>query len=450
MIALLPMFACAWVIFRKDVPTALVQVVLPTLLLTASYYSMVIKPLPGTTMIQCSLVPLIAAMALFHAGQWRFSVTDIVVLIFIFAGGYTDHQLGKTQGFFTWYADAIDLLGFYMAGKLLIEQTGFRQKFVGAYVKIIFFCCALGSVEFFLRYNVYAHFWNHFFPTQYSPYYTQIRWGFGRMAGPFGNSEDGGIVIFTGLLLALWIGRPNFQEKAHRAMQFVLGRGKIYIWGIAIGLYMTQERGPWIGGLIAIFIATIGRSKKPGLRAVFVITLLVGVGVPVYTFAKSYSAGPRKNYGSEQETAQYRAQLIEHYVPVAEKSGPWGYGLNFPQIGGQDSIDNAYLLTWLQRGWIGLACLIYIVAMPLVTLTMKAMRATTTRELHFCVTLIGIFVGYAFTISTVYLGEQSPFVLFLLLGWSQAIRPERAALPAAAMGTASRRVAPMQAVNIYT
>jgi len=37
-----------------------------------------------------------------------------------------------------------------------------------------------------------------------------------------------------------------------------------------------------------------------------------------------------------------------------------------------------------------------------------------------------------------------------LLGWSQAIRPERAALPAAAMGTASRRVAPMQAVNIYT
>jgi len=44
------------------------------------------------------------------------------------------------------------------------------------------------------------------------------------------------------------------------------------------------------------------------------------------------------------------------------------------------------------------------------------------RERHFVLTLLGILVGIAFTITTVFLGNQSYELLFLMIGWSQAMK----------------------------
>jgi hypothetical protein len=149
------------------------------------------------------------------------------------------------------------------------------------------------------------------------------------------------------------------------------------------------------------------------------------VGIPAYTLGKGYIAGPRKNFGSDKETAQYRAELIDNYIPVAEKGGAWGWGLDFPTIGGQNSIDNEYLLVWLEQGWVGLAALLLILGETLIRLIVQASRAPNTRYLHFSVTMIGILLAIAFTISTVFLGGQTPSLLFLLIGWAQSIRAPR-------------------------
>jgi len=50
-------------------------------------------------------------------------------------------------------------------------------------------------------------------------------------------------------------------------------------------------------------------------------------------------------------------------------------------------------------------------------------RARTVRDRHFVLTLLGIVVAIAFTLSTVFLGSQSYELLFLLIGWSQAVQP---------------------------
>jgi hypothetical protein len=41
------------------------------------------------------------------------------------------------------------------------------------------------------------------------------------------------------------------------------------------------------------------------------------------------------------------------------------------------------------------------------------------RERHFATTLLGIFLGLTFTLTTVYLGSQSYELMFLVMGWSQ-------------------------------
>jgi hypothetical protein len=57
-----------------------------------------------------------------------------------------------------------------------------------------------------------------------------------------------------------------------------------------------------------------------------------------------------------------------------------------------------------------------------ITLIIQSAKANTVRERHFVLTMLGIIIGIAFTISTVFLGDQSYDLLFLLFGWAQAIR----------------------------
>ena len=47
------------------------------------------------------------------------------------------------------------------------------------------------------------------------------------------------------------------------------------------------------------------------------------------------------------------------------------------------------------------------------------------RERHFDFTLLGLLLGIAFTLGTVFLGAQSFELMFLLFGWAQAVRPHR-------------------------
>ena len=232
------------------------------------------------------------------------------------------------------------------------------------------------------------------------------------------------MIVFTAWLMSLWLGRNNYQEnEARTPPPTLLKHGRRHIWILFVALFMTQARGPWIGALLGLSVAAIGRARRPLRRAVIVAACIFLIGAPLYVFGKDYLSGPRKDYGSEKETAQYRAELLSNYVPLAEKGGPWGWGLNFPKIGGQDSIDNEYLLAWIVQGYVGATALILLMLETVGRLAVQAARARTVRDRHFVLTLLGIVVAIAFTLSTVFLGSQSFELLFLLIGWSQAVQP---------------------------
>ena len=125
---------------------------------------------------------------------------------------------------------------------------------------------------------------------------------------------------------------------------------------------------------------------------------------------------------SEQQTAQYRQQLTENYLPVAELGGAWGWGMNFPRVGGQNSIDNEYLFVYLVQGYMGLIALVLLMLEGAASLLIAGLRATLKEDRHFSFSLLGILAGFVLTLGTVFLGSQAYVIFFMLIGWSQAIR----------------------------
>jgi hypothetical protein len=233
------------------------------------------------------------------------------------------------------------------------------------------------------------------------------------------------MVYFTGLIFTIWLGFRKYRVRNDIVgmSRSPLKNPKLVLYVIGFTLLTTQARGPWLGTILALSIAWIGLSKFPKRRALLVFVLWVTVGIPGYYAARNYAAGPRTDYGSEKETAQYRAQLIDNYLPIAQAGGAWGWGnMGYPHMGGQISIDNEYLIIYLARGYVGLISIVLIIVETINCLLKQGFRTKSVRDRHFIFSLLAIFIGLSFTISTVFLGAQNFEIFFLIVGWAQSIK----------------------------
>jgi cell division protein FtsW (lipid II flippase) len=213
---------------------------------------------------------------------------------------------------------------------------------------------------------------------------------------------------------------------------------------------MTQARGPWIGAVVGFGIASVGRARFPLRRALLLGVLGITVGIPAYLAVKQYTSGPRTDFGSEKETAQYRAELIDNYVPVAEAGGAWGWGRSFPIIGGQLSIDNDFLLVWLVQGSVGIGSLLLLYFESAVKFFRVGLKTRSFQDRYLVFSLLGILVSMAVTLGTVALFAQAYQLLFLLFGWSQAIRPAHEDERSDQLGSARQTTRQPAQMVIYT
>jgi hypothetical protein len=190
-------------------------------------------------------------------------------------------------------------------------------------------------------------------------------------------------------------------------------------------LVMTQSRGPWMGLIVALGIASIGRARSPLRRAILVFSVGILVGIPLYSASKDYLNQQNGDVSEEQGSAQYRQQIWNTYVPIAQLGGAWGWGNRFPVIEGRSSIDNEYLLVWLVQGYVGLAALVLIFAEGTLAFAQSGIVTRSRQERHFIFTLLGIWLGLAVCLATVWLSSTPSVLFFILAGWSQSIRPAR-------------------------
>jgi hypothetical protein len=428
-ITLLPGIICFLVLLRGGLRSAFLNVFLPVLLLLPTNFFLQITHLPDLNFLDITLLVMGAWMLVMEMPGWKYTAVDLVVLVFIFTCGYSEYTI--YGGWRVLALAVIEGLFTYMAVKLLLGDPQMRTAAMRRFVILVSLASVIGAAEYFLKINPYRLFFGRFYPDQWIGEATQVRWGFGRMAGPYYQSEFAGMIILTALLLSVWEARwrssPN-RLKLPTLPAAAVKYPRLLLLTLAASLFMTQARGPWIGSMIGILVAWVGLARQPARRGVFLLAAVAIASVPVYQFTVDYTSGKRTDYGSERETAQYRAQLLSNYIPVAQEGGLWGYGRQFAAVGGQDSIDNEYLFVWIVQGSVGAGAFVILVITAIKSFLWLGLRGPTTRERHLGFTLLGILLGLGFTVSTVWLGAQSFEIFFFLLGLSQVIRPEPQAL----------------------
>jgi O-antigen ligase len=147
-------------------------------------------------------------------------------------------------------------------------------------------------------------------------------------------------------------------------------------------------------------------------KAATLFGLVAGVSLmAAYTYGKQYTEVQRTEaVDDEQRDAIYRRQLLDSYRPIIKERKAFGWGITtYPAMNGQTSIDNEYLMLAVTQGFVGLGLFVAIGFGTMFRLLKLLTRPIAMEDRALIVAL----------------GEQAVVLFFLVVGWGQAMNPQR-------------------------
>jgi hypothetical protein len=403
---------------------AFLDVYLPVLLLLPDYYRWVLPGLPDPSFHHAAILPIAVLYAVKDLRRWRFSFTDLLVCGYAFSVGFSEYLAAG-------YKDAQNLLfdvlcGVllpYMLAKGLIEPRGLRVAFAKRVVQLLFVVAVLSLYELKMGRPLWAIVLSPFFPGQGS-WVTTFRWGFTRVAGPYGHAILAGVIFAAGYRLQRWLEWSGAWKGAVQFGSLRLTKARVVTLGIAGGLFMTMCRGPWLGAMAAAAALAFARARNRRRAVAILVAVTILGGIPAAVGFKSYISVTRLGATTTaQESAVYRKELIQQYIDIALRKETWGWGRNtWPRLPGMPSIDNHYLLLALMHGLIALGFFVAIFPWMAVRLARCGLRSTPDDDARLLAyTLLSLYVGYSIAIATVFLGTQAVQLFFILTGWAEGL-----------------------------
>ncbi len=424
-IAIFPGLYAAYIAFRRSPAVAFLDVYLPVLLLLPDYYRWVVPALPDPTFNQATILPIGFLYLSREFRRWKFSLNDVLMLSFagcIGCSEYVNTGYKEAQNLmFDMFASVVLP---YVLAKGLIEPKGMRVAFAKRFVWLLFVVSLISIFEFKMGMTPWQIFMNRLFPGQGDGWNTTFRYGFARIAGPYGHAILAGLILTVGFRIQRWLEWSGHWEPRFKKFQWLkFSKARLITLGITLGVVMTLVRGPWMGGFIGAVLTAVGLSKNRKRMLVVMGVGLVAVGIPAGSMFYSYDSVGRANAKSDsQETAAYRFELIDKYISIAMQKSALGWGRStWPKVDGMKSIDNYYLLLALMHGMIPDALLVVIIfgtTFRLVRFEMN-LPPPKIRGSSFGFTLAGIFMGFAITIATVYVGLTALPVFAVVTGWAE-------------------------------
>ncbi len=418
-----------WVYYvaqKQTVSKAFIWAYIPILLLLPDYYRAITPGLPDPTFNQAASVALFVAFLMKGAPGYRFSVIDLVVGFYAFAVSYSEFLA-------TNYSDAQNLMFYeltsvffpYIFAKSLIEPFDLRYDFAKSIVLCLCIVFLFNLFENKMGYNLWQAYLGRLFPGQGQGWLTTFRFGMARAAGPYGHCLVDGIVMAVGYRLQRWLQWSDAWPDKIKQLAWVpwFTPAQFFTLMIFGGVFSTLGKGQWLAGIIAAGIVIIGRSKKRAQAMAAVISIMSFVGIPLFIAFLDYASVGRKNAADEnQETAAYRYELITEYMDEASEHFWFGWGLmRWPEIPGFESIDNHFLLTYLNHGVIAVMLLLFIIFGMMGRLIRHGMSRpfSEPRGSSLAFTLAAIFLMYLIAITTVGMMYQSCTLFFLITGLSE-------------------------------
>jgi hypothetical protein len=452
-IILIPALAC-WAVLAMGSPRkALLYVYLPALLLLPQYYVLRLPHLPPVGFADAAILPLGIALVLAQMRRWRWAWMDLWVLLFavcaglsealstelangdwtqLFSPNFAESQRLGTQianGGLMVVSGILTMVLPYMAGKLLIEQEhdAMRKKVIGCFVVLLAVVAGLSIYDFLTGRSLWQKLAKPFLGAYRNEVWEpQMRWGFGRIAGPYGHAILAGMVFLMGLVYCLWLRSADRNWGSRRLIDGlpVTGRG-LALAAIVAGLLMTQSRGPWIGVGLALIFALFTRFLPVGRAVVVFAVFCIVFAVAALYYANQYTEkAMRQAPTEEQRNAVYRRQLLTNYVPLVMQRKAFGWGITtLPAVNGQVSIDNEYLMLAAKEGFMGLAVFLAIATGSAAKLLRMISQPIPSEDRKLAFAHLAVLIGLMTTLTTVYMGEQVVMLFFLFAGWVQAIQP---------------------------
>lgn len=454
LIILIPAVACWVALARGTVRSAFLNVYIPVVLLLPQYFTLRFPHLPPLSFADAAILPLFLALCLKELRRWRFSWMDLLVVLFalsvavseglstvladgtwrnLFLADGTPVDTNFANGGLMLFAELTTVVVPYMLGKLLLEQGGTHDEparipLVRRMVVLLAFVAGISVVDFISGKSTWQTVFINLFGGVPSIWPQQIRWGFGRIAGPFGHAILAGTIFLIGFVYCLWLRSycPQWGTRRVIAGLPITVRGLV-LWALIAGLLMAQSRGPWIGAGLALALVLL-MQKYTMWKALALFGLFATVFfVAAYFYGKQYTDVLRSDAeDDEQRNAIYRRELLDSYKPIIKERMAFGWGITtYPAMNGQTSIDNQYLMLAVTQGFVGLGLFVAICAGSTFRLVALLTRPMAIEDRAIIVAHLAALIGVMTTITTVFLGEQAILLFFLVVGWSQGMNPQR-------------------------
>lgn len=416
---------------RESVEAAMLDVLLPTLLLMPATYFLHVPHVPLVSCYDVALYPIGIATIWCRRARWRYQRSDLWIACFVLSGFITDYiNLDLRTALYNLAEPGFlgGMLAYFM-GKLLIEQTGRREQVARRIALLLAIVGAVSTVEFFGRRDLFVTLTHRFFGRG-DFWGDQYRAGFLRVKGPFMGAEEAGIVFVIGFFISLWLWIVHRRQAAAAEPKYLgVPSSALYSGGILLGLVMTLSRGPCLGAAAGWLIARIGPSKRKIFAITVALVLFTAGGIIVHQRASSLSqsqgAPSRTDTTAPDESkasAAYRTRLFDVYEPVAERGGWFGWSATkFPRDLSFWSIDNEYLLLWVTQGKIGIALFLIIIAEGVIALVRALLGDQRIADVCFYYCLAGMLAGLVLILTTVFLSGQGLILFFFCLGWIQSL-----------------------------
>jgi hypothetical protein len=424
LLLVIPGLICLFLVSRDRIETAFLSVYLPCLLMLPQSYSVRIPHLPPTTAAEFALIPLgfVGIFRLLRRGS--FAVMDLLVLLYTASIGLSEtlHGPSLNDGIFSAMDAFISMFMAYVAGRTLIEPD-LRLATVRRFVTLVLLDAPGALYEWRMGQSLYGLFGDRVLHIAIDQG-VQIRNGRPRIGTVFSGGETAGIAFAMTFCLNAWLVYLRRVKAAVDLGKTLTTLEKYHLPELLLllSLLLTQARGPMIALGAGFLILQIPRFKYTRLMTIVVAVMLASGYIAALAYFDSYTSVSGGNIASEQQgSAVYRREMNKVYPPIAEKGGWTGYSvLGIPHVGGQNSIDNHYLLVHLAWGRLGYYIFLLIVWTNVLVMLLRSVQLKDLRDRAFVFSMLAAMAVLWITLLTVFLGGQLPQISFLLIGWMQS------------------------------
>ena len=214
--------------------------------------------------------------------------------------GYKESQ-NLTFDMLTWF-----LLP-YIVAKAIIEPMEQRVAFMKRIVELLAAIAVISLFEFRMGMTPFQLLFSRFFPYQGTGWVTTFRWGFARIAGPYGHAILCGLIFVIAYRLQRWLEWSHSWEPRFQRIHLPFDKGLLLRLALLGGSLISMVRGPWIGGILGALGAIIGNSVNPRRASIRVGLIVLAIGIPTGAAFYSYiSVGRAHATTVAQESAAYR------------------------------------------------------------------------------------------------------------------------------------------------